>query len=197
MHYIAKSGLKFILFFGVLFLLALIFDFCEVFFGIIFVLSVLFFRNKISKMILNDPSAIISPIDGKISQIEQGELNGKNFLKITIKKCLFGVGVVFSPCESKILSFSKRHGLFLCDFIKNAQALNEKAIYHFENGVAMRVIAGGLSRELSLENPGFSYKGDELGFLGSGEVVLFLPPQSKITLNVGEKVSSLSTLCYL
>ncbi|QCD44531.1 phosphatidylserine decarboxylase [Campylobacter mucosalis] len=200
MNYIAKSGHKYIMFFGVLMLLAFGFDMFKLFFVAVFIVSLLFFRGKISKPLLSDPLAIISPIDGKILEIGSSDFDGKKCTRVVIQKSVCGVGLLYSPCEAKITEFRQRHGLFLCLKLKQALSLNEKAIYYFSKDghkIAMRVIAGPLSRELSLENPQSVNLGDELGFLGSGQVMLFLPNDAKICVGVGENLLSLSTLGYL
>lgn len=180
-------------------LLSLSFGVLEPFFVIIFLLSLLFFRKKGVKN-LSDQTQILAPVDGKILEISVGEFEGEVATKVVIEKSLCGVGLLYAPFNADASQLRQRHGLFLCNYQKSSATLNERAIFSFKSGelkFAMRVVAGAFSRSLELKNLANFKKGDELGFLGSGRVVLFLPKEVKISVSVGEKVKSLFALGYL
>ncbi|MGG7048603.1 MULTISPECIES: phosphatidylserine decarboxylase [unclassified Campylobacter] len=200
MQYISKYGYKYIIITLILMLVSLNFDIYECFFVFIFIACVIFFRERKNSIKSADETQILAPIDGKILEISKAELEGKQYTKLTILKSLCGVGVVYAPFSAQQVTLRQRHGLFLCSYMKISSALNEKAIYFFQNNglkFAMRLVAGELSRSLEVQNVPSFVKGDELGFLGSGKIVLFLPLESKICVSVGEKIRSLSTLGYL
>ncbi|MBE3029727.1 phosphatidylserine decarboxylase [Campylobacter sp. RM9344] len=199
MQYISKYGYKYIIIFAFLMFVFLAIDMFECFFVTVFIACVAFFRQRESVK-CTDKSQILVPIDGKISHIGIAEFEGQSCTKVEIDKSIFGVGVLYAVCLAKTVVLKKRHGLFLCTKMKQSNALNQRALYIFEDKgfkIYMRVIAGALSRSLELEDKPEVSPGDILGFLGSGKVVLFLPKDIKICVSIGERVRSQSTLGYL
>ena len=61
---------------------------------------------------------------------------------------------------------------------------------------AMKVIAGVFSRSLEIYNVSALKASRKFGFLGSGEVILYLPRDTKICVSVGESVKAASLLGY-
>ncbi|MDL0088857.1 phosphatidylserine decarboxylase [Campylobacter gastrosuis] len=193
---IAKQGQKWVILSAFLVLLSILFEIFIPFFLFVFIFLVIFFRNLQPKKIA-DKNAILSPIGGRVSEICICEFEGQKALKIAIKKSFFSSGVLRAFCDTEILKFKKLHGLFLCNFIKSSEFLNSRAIYYFkDNAIAMRVIYGVFSRRISLNAPKSVKVLDELGFLGSGVVILYLPLNSKIFLSVGERVRNSALLGY-
>jgi len=75
-------------------------------------------------------SAIISPVDGIVSGVNQ--INGKTV--ITIEKSLFGSSAVHAPVNGSVMSKTIKHGLFLNRLDPRAKNLNEQAIISYQRG---------------------------------------------------------------
>lgn len=193
---IAKQGQKWVILSAFFMLLSFLFEIFIPFFVLVFVFLLIFFRNFAPKKVA-DKNAILSPICGRVREICVCDFEGQKALKIVIEKSFFSSGILRAVCDLEIVKFQKRHGLFLCNFIKSSDFLNSRAIYYFKDKIiAMRVIYGVFSRRISLEAPKSIKALDMLGFLGSGVVVLYLPLSSKIFLSVGERVKNSALLGY-
>lgn len=191
MKFIARQGQKQVILFAVLMLFAIVFDIFETFFIALFIISILIFRDFKPSVISKDPYAIYSPIGGKVSYIGVCKLDDETYTKIIIQKSIFSSGVIKSISDARIIDFRKREGLFICNFIKSSEFLNSRAIYFFKKDsfkFAIRIIAGVFSKKLYANEFKNVSLFDNIGFITSGNVVLFLPKDSKIYVSVGERV---------
>ena len=197
--YIAKAGCKFILFFLILFVLSLLFGILPLLFAILLFLGLYFFRDPEREPFSDDKLALLSPIDGKIKEISASNFDNNEVAKIVIEKSFFDVGTLRAVSDVKVAEIRKRHGLFLCQAMKISEFLNERAIIRFEKEnikFVMKIIAGALSRSLEISNVTSLKASRKFGFLGSGEVILYLPRDTKICVSVGESVKAASLLGY-
>ena len=197
--YIAKAGYKFILLFLILFVISVLFGFVPLFFLALLLLTLYFFRDPEREPFTDDKLALLSPIDGKIKEISVSNFDDKEVAKIVISKPFFGVGTLRAVSDAKVVDIKRRHGLFLCKAMKISEMLNERAIIRFEKDkikFAMKIIAGVFSRSLEIYNVSALKASRKFGFLGSGEVILYLPRDTKICVSVGESVKAASLLGY-
>ena len=197
--YIAKAGYKFILFFLILFAISALFGIVPLFFLALLLLTLYFFRDPEREPFTDDKLALLSPIDGKIKEISVSNFDDKEAAKIVISKPFFGVGTLRAISDANVTEVKKRHGLFLCQAMKISEMLNERAIIRFEKGnikFAVKIIAGVFSRSLEIYNITGLKASRKFGFLGSGEVILYLPRDTKICVSVGESVKAASLLGY-
>jgi len=197
--YIAKAGYKYILLFLILFVISVLFGFVPLFFLALLLLTLYFFRDPEREPFTDDKLALLSPIDGKIKEISVSNFDDKEVAKIVISKPFFGVGTLRAISDANVTEVKKRHGLFLCQAMKISEMLNERAIIRFEKGnikFAMKIIAGVFSRSLEIYSITSLKASRKFGFLGSGEVILYLPRDTKICVSVGESVKAASLLGY-
>ena len=197
--YIAKAGYKYIFVFLILFLLSLLFGVLPLLFTFLFLFFLYFFRDPEREPFTDDKLALLSPIDGKIKEVELSKFDDNEVAKIVIQKPFFGVGTLRAVSDAKVSDIKRRHGLFLCQAMKISEILNERAIIRFEKDkikFAMKIIAGVFSRSLEIYNVSALKASRKFGFLGSGEVILYLPRDTKICVSVGESVKAASLLGY-
>ena len=197
--YITKAGYKYILFFLILLVISVLFGFVPLFFLALLLLTLYFFRDPEREPFTDDKLALLSPIDGKIKEISVSNFDDKEVAKIVISKPFFGVGTLRAVSDARVVDIKRRHGLFLCQAMKISEMLNERAIIRFEKGnikFAMKIIAGVFSRSLEIYNITSPKASRKFGFLGSGEVILYLPRDTKICVSVGESVKAASLLGY-
>ncbi|MGP1360229.1 phosphatidylserine decarboxylase [Campylobacter sp.] len=197
--YIAKAGYKYIFIFLILFVLSLLFGILPLIFTFLFLFFLYFFRDPEREPFTDDRLALLSPIDGKIKEISISKFDDNEVAKIVIQKPFFGVGTLRAVSDAKVTDIKRRHGLFLCQAMKISEILNERAIIRFEKEnirFAMKIIAGVFSRSLEIYNVSTLKASRKFGFLGSGEIVLYLPRDTKICVSVGESVKAASLLGY-
>ena len=197
--YIAKAGYKFILFFLILFVISVLFGIAPLFFIALLLLTLYFFRDPEREPFTDDKLALLSPIDCKIKEISVSNFDDKEVAKIVISKPFFGVGTLRAISDASVTEVKKRHGLFLWQAMEISEMLPERALIRFEKGnikFAMKIIAGVFSRSLEIYNITSLKASRKFGFLGSGEVILYLPRDTKICVSVGESVKAASLLGY-
>jgi phosphatidylserine decarboxylase len=192
---IAKEGWKVCGLFFVLFLLAVWMHFATGLMLFILIFSLFIYRNPERIAVEDDPLAILAPIDGKITMIEQStdELAGsEKCLHIRIRSLPFDVSIVRFPTAAVLTNAKTIHGLFLPPYAKEAFILNERIDMKCAKGnsnFAIRLRAGAFSRRLYLSKERGSIRsGARVAFMVDGIVELFLPFDSRIKLSVGDYV---------
>lgn len=196
---IAKEGYKYLLIFGILFLIAIVFGEFEWLFFVILLIILFLFREPNRAISSNDEFAILSPIDGKIISIEKISYFDTECTQIVICKTIFGAGAIKAPCDMNLVEFKQRHGLFLCSFMKAANFLNERALYiavKGKNKIALRLISGAMSRNLYAEKFDSIKAGEKFGFMSDGKVALILPANTRISVVVGERLKASSLIGF-
>ena len=196
---IAKQGYKYVFVLGLLLLLALVLGVCQILFFALFALCVFWFRNPERALGSDDAYAVLSPIDGKIKSIDKIYYFDTQCVAITIRKGVFDAGALRAPCDMELLDVKQRHGLFLCNAMEASKNLNERALFvckNSDNKFAIRIIAGSLSKGISFENFSRLKAGRRFGFLSSGEAILILPANTRISVSVGENVASAGVLGF-
>ena len=193
MKIIAKQGCKHLLIFGFLFLLSVVLDLFWCVFLALFVATIFIFRNPKRTLGSDDEYAILSPIDGKIKSIKRISYFEKDCIEVVISNSILEAGVLRSPCDLKLAEFKRRRGLFLCSAIKSANSLNERVLYickHGDNKLAIRIIAGAMSRNLRANKFEDLKAGEEFGFIADGNVMLILPADTRISAAIGDRVKA-------
>lgn len=198
---VTKYGFKSIAFCAILLLFAFIFEIFTALFLGIFVFVVFIFRNPERVAAVDDDYAVLSPIDGRVKNIEKISFLDREFTAITISKSILNVGTLRSPCDLKLVDFRQRHGLFLCPYLKSASLLNERNLFICQSKdgseIAIRMVAGAFGKGLYFEKFSSIRAGRRFGFLIDGSVVLMLPTTARISVSVGEKIKGLSVLGFL
>ncbi|MBZ7953615.1 MULTISPECIES: phosphatidylserine decarboxylase [Campylobacter] len=202
MKYIAKEGYFSI---GLVVFLILFFWILNSFsFVLFFILLILLFifRNPNRILICHDKKAVLSPIDGKIIQIEN--TFRKDFgecIEVSIINSFCNAGSFYTPFEMNIDEIKYRYGLFLDKKCQNLNFLKEKiSINAITNSskIFLEIYAGNLGRKLKLDNISNNLKvGDRLGFLINGKIKLILPKNVRMQVGLGDEIKSGSLLGYL
>jgi phosphatidylserine decarboxylase len=189
---IAKEGWKYLFFLFILWIASFIVDCGEyvVFFALLF--TGFLFRNPERLPSEDDELAILAPCDGKIEAIHKEKLNGKDLIKITIKKSLLGVCLVRSPTTANIERTQRRYGLFLpmksplSDFLGERAVITCKSKY---SDVVLSIYAGIMSRKIEMfKTIGPLKSAQRFGLLVEGSVVLYVNLDSRIKVAVGDDI---------
>lgn len=158
-----------------------------------------FFRDP-ERIIPNDPGAVVSPADGKVTQVAQVKVNGKPQLRVSIFLNVFNVHVNRSPVAGVIRAAHYQTGKFLNAMNPACTECNEQNTVTVEgdgHSVVFKQIAGLLARRIV-----FSKKigekverGERVGLIKFGSRTdVLLEPGAVIQVKVGDHVKGGSSV---
>ena len=195
---LAKEGFVFIIPLLVVSILMFLLSFYWVafFFGLGFLFVTWFFRDP-ERHIPNEPNVIVSPADGKITEIitEKEPINGELCKRVTIFLSVFNVHVNRVPIAGTIEEIRYNPGKFLAAFNPKASMDNEQNIILINNGKAhvfVKQIAGLIARRIVCwPKKGDYYElGQRYGLIRFGSRVdILLPETTKLSVACGDRVS--------
>ena len=200
---IAKEGWRDVCVAGVIFVIAYSFSCFASFFFLILMGTLLFYRNPERLLQEEDTRALVAPVDGMVSSIEKVTASdGKEWLKVIIKKRLFDVSVVRSPLQMHVLDVKKKEGLPLDTNSPLARTLRTKVVFtckYETDEIRMVLYAGLFSKQIDISSKRGRFKvGERLAFLAQGDVALLLPLDTRIKVVLNDEVKAgESVLGYL
>lgn len=162
----------------------------------IFLFIVSFFRNP-KRNVPEGEDQIICPADGKVVVIEEvyeREYFKDKRLQVSIFMSPANVHVNRSPIDGEVKYFKYHPGKYLVAWHPKSSTDNESTSMVIENDifeVMVRQIAGKLARRIVyyVEEGDELTKGSEFGFIKFGSRIdLYLPLDTKVTVNIGDKV---------
>ncbi len=173
--------------------------------GVVWVL--LFFRDPV-RTIPDDPTLLLSPADGTVSDIEpvfETAVGDGHAIRIGIFMSIFNVHIQRMPSAVRVVSITYKPGRFL-NALRGEQAgkLNESNSLLLErlhppaDRLLVRQIAGAIARRIvcqAAENQTFT-AGQPFGMIKFGSrAELYVParPNLKILVKVGDKVKAGTT----
>lgn len=158
-----------------------------------------FFRDP-ERVIPSDAGAVVSPADGKVTDVSTVIVNGKPLQRISIFLNVFNVHVNRSPVSGVIRGVSYQTGKFL-------NAMNALSAEHNEQNtvtveadgqtVTFKQIAGLLARRIVFtKNIGDRVeRGERVGLIKFGSRVdVLLEPSAEIGIKVGDHVKGGSSI---
>jgi len=195
---LAKEGFVFIIPLLIITILMFLLSFywAAVFGGLGFLFVTWFFRDP-ERHIPNEPNVIVSPADGKITEIvtEKEPINGEICKRITIFLSVFNVHINRVPVAGTIEEIRYNPGKFLAAFNPKASMDNEQNIILINNGkthVFVKQIAGLIARRIVCwPKKGDYYElGQRYGLIRFGSRVdILLPETAKLSAACGDQVS--------
>ena len=195
---LAKDGFIFILPLLIITVLMFLISFywATAIFGLGFLFVTWFFRDP-ERRIPNEPNVIVSPADGKITEIvtENEPINGKLCKRVTIFLSVFNVHVNRVPIGGTIEDIRYNPGKFLAAFNPKASMDNEQNLILINNGrthIFVKQIAGLIARRIVCwPKKGDHYEsGQRYGLIRFGSRVdILLPEDTKLSVACGDKVS--------
>ena len=195
---LAKDGFIFILPLLIITVLMFLISFywTTAIFGLGFLFVTWFFRDP-ERRIPNEPNVIVSPADGKITEIvtENEPINGKLCKRVTIFLSVFNVHVNRVPIKGTIEDIRYNPGKFLAAFNPKASMDNEQNLILINNGrthIFVKQIAGLIARRIVCwPKKGDHYEsGQRYGLIRFGSRVdILLPENTKLSITCGDKVS--------
>ena len=157
--------------------------------GYTFVVILLFIYRSPSRNNFSNNNNFFSPVDGKVIAIDKT----KNKQKIYIKVSLCNTHLVTAPSNSKMVIHKIKNGLNLpCNTYK-AKKFNNQITLKFDN-IKVKFISGICNSNINFINPIELKLGDEIGLFMQGLVIIELPLNTNIEVNLNDKVYSNQTL---
>lgn len=158
-----------------------------------------FFRDP-ERVIPSGEGLIVSPADGKVTDVSVTQLNGVPCTRISIFLNVFDVHVNRSPISGVIQSAVYKKGQFGNAMSESSAVENEQNIVTMEGEgmtVVFKQIAGVLARRIVFNHkPGETLaRGQRVGLIkfGSRTDVIF-PQPAEVKIKVGDRVAGGSTI---
>lgn len=158
-----------------------------------------FFRDP-DRVIPNDPGAVVSPADGKVTDISTVKLDGRSFKRISIFLNVFDVHVNRSPVAGIIRGAHYQRGKFLNAMNPACAECNEQNTVTVDCGgetIIFKQIAGLLARRIVFTKKigDTVRRGERVGLIKFGSRTdVFLDPSSRIEVKVGDRVKGGSSI---
>ena len=158
-----------------------------------------FFRDP-ERQVPSDASAIVSPADGKVTDISNIAVNGAERVRISIFLNVFNVHVNRSPIAGVIRDVTYKRGKFINAMAANSADQNEQNVVTVEgeeHTVVFKQIAGLIARRII-----FNKKvgdrvglGERVGLIKFGSRVdVILESGTRVAVKVGDSVKGASSI---
>jgi phosphatidylserine decarboxylase len=162
-----------------------------------------FFRDP-ERRIPNDEGAVVSPADGKVTDVSWVTRDGEKLMRISIFLSVFNVHVNRSPIAGVVRDVRYQQGRFLNAMNEASADENEQNAVRVEGDgqvVVFKQIAGLLARRIVF-NPKVGdrlERGQRVGLIKFGSRVdVVLDSSARINVNIGDRVKGgASVLAFL
>lgn len=158
-----------------------------------------FFRDP-ERAIPSDPGAVVSPADGKVTEVAQVNVNGKQQLRISIFLNVFNVHVNRSPITGVIRGARHQTGKFLNAMNPACAECNEQNTVTVEgegHTIVFKQIAGLLARRIVFDKKVGDrvVRGQRVGLIKFGSRTdILLEPGAVARVKVGDHVKGGSSI---
>lgn len=161
-----------------------------------------FFRDP-ERAIPPDPGVIVSPGDGKITDITPIDFNGRRMQRLSIFLSVFDVHVNRSPIAGVIRGVEYRKGKFCNAMDRNCYEVNEQNVVTVEGDgqtIIFKQIAGLLARRIVFtKKVGDTVgRGERIGLIKFGSRVdVIMEAGVEMKVKIGDRVAGGSTILAL
>jgi phosphatidylserine decarboxylase len=158
-----------------------------------------FFRDP-KRFIPQDPGAVVSPADGKVTEIGPVVVNGQRFQRISIFLNIFDVHVNRSPVAGVVRGAHYQKGSFLNAMNPACAESNEQNTVTLDHGgktVIFKQIAGLLARRVVFNKTiGQTVaRGERVGMIKFGSRTdVLVAPTAEVSVKVGDRVKGGSSI---
>ena len=158
-----------------------------------------FFRDP-GRTIPSAPGVVVSPADGKVTDVSLCKVNGEPRIRVSIFLNVFDVHVNRSPIAGVIRKVEYRKGKFLNAMGAACADENEQNIVTVEGEgqtIVFKQIAGLLARRIVFNKKmgDALSRGERIGMIKFGSRTdVLLPPEAEIKVEVGDRVKGGSSI---
>lgn len=163
-------------------------------FGALLLAVLIIFRNPERNSTETEIGRVMSSVDGVVLSVEEVVIDDQKMSKVSIMNSLWDVSMLRSPFDGSIEGFKIRHGATLPLYNPLSETLNEKAVLSFHSNTGDEIFIEHLSEQscfpigIQLEKGQKFREGSRYGFLAKGRTVIYLPENSRISVNAGSSV---------
>ena len=156
---------------------------------------ILYFFRDPERVVPSDPSAIVSPADGRVLEVIDEQFGGRPGKRITIFLAVWNVHVNRTPLTGKISRIEYRAGKFQMAMRKTASAENEQNVIYLETAhgqIVFKQIAGMIARRVVLwKKVGDQVeRGERIGIVRFGSRMdVWLPLEAELSVKPGDHVA--------
>jgi phosphatidylserine decarboxylase len=161
---------------------------------------ILYFFRDPERAIPSEPSAIVSPADGRILEVVDEKFGERAGKRITIFLAVWNVHVNRTPMAGKFSRIDYRPGKFQMAMKKSASAENEQNILYLDTArgqIVFKQIAGMIARRVVLwKKVGDTVaRGERIGIVRFGSRMdVWLPLDTEIAVKPGDHVAGGSSI---
>lgn len=143
-----------------------------------------------------DADAVVSPADGRVTEIVEEEFEGRPGKRVSIFLSVWDVHVNRAPVAGRIRKLEYRPGRFYAALRARASQENEQNVFTVETDrgeMSFKQIAGWIARRVvSWKAPGDTVAtGERIGLIRFGSRMdVWLPPEAEIVVRKGQPVSA-------
>jgi len=161
---------------------------------------ILYFFRDPNREIPADPSAVVSPADGRVLVVADEMLDGRAGRRISIFLAIWNVHVNRSPLAGRISRIDYRPGRFHMAMKGEASAENEQNVIYLQTArgeIVCKQIAGMIARRVVLwkksgEEVG---RGERIGIVRFGSRMdVWLPRDAEVVVKPGDHVAGGSSI---
>jgi len=158
-----------------------------------------FFRDP-QRVVPAEAGLVVSPADGKVTDVSTTQLNGKPCTRISIFLNVFDVHVNRSPITGVIKSSVYKPGKYINAMDATSAEANEQNVVTVEGDgltVVFKQIAGLLARRIVFNHkPGdMLVRGQRVGLIKFGSRTdVILPQPSEVKVQIGDRVKGGSSV---
>jgi len=161
---------------------------------------ILYFFRDPNREIPSDPSAVVSPADGRVLVVADEILDGRAGRRISIFLAIWNVHVNRSPLAGRISRIDYRPGRFHMAMKSEASVENEQNVIYLQTArgeIVCKQIAGMIARRVVLwkksgEEVG---RGERIGIVRFGSRMdVWLPRDAEIVVKPGDHVAGGSSI---
>lgn len=163
-------------------------------FGALLLAVLIIFRNPERNSTETETGRIMSSVDGVVLSVEEVVVDDQKMSKVSIMNSLWDVSMLRAPFDGSVEGFKIRHGATLPLYNPLSETLNEKAVISFHSNGGEEIFIEHLSEQscfpigIALEKGQKLREGSRYGFLAKGRTVLYLPENTRISVNAGSSV---------
>jgi phosphatidylserine decarboxylase len=158
-----------------------------------------FFRDP-ARSIPEEPGVIVSPADGKVTEVARIRTSAGESIRMSIFLSVFDVHVNRSPIAGMVRDVRYQKGLYLNALNPESSVKNEQNSVTLDNSefsVILRQVAGMLARRIVFRPKvgDFVERGQRIGLIKFGSRVdLVLPGHAEVRVALGKRVKGGSSI---
>lgn len=164
---------------------------CLGYIGLLIGISMLYIYRDTYRHIFKNTQSVLAPIDGTITAIDT--VNDK--YKIYCKVSLCNNHILRAPTDADLKVKKYRRGLNLNPNSYKASLYNEQIVLKFDD-IKIKLISGLCNHKMKRVKEGNVSQGDKISVFLDGLVVITVPKDYDLMINIGDKLTSGQSILF-